>query len=220
MSNRATPVTDELYDYIVENFSSEDVFLTELRKEASLAGFPAINIAPEQGRYLQFFLKSISAKYVLEIGTLAGYSAITMARALPEDGRLITVEYESERAEYTRNKVAEAGLEHIVEVYNADGKEFLKNFKPDFKLDFVFVDADKPSYSKYLDLTTPLLRVGGVAAFDNAFAFGFLLDASPERDPADIKSIVKFNEYFKNHPDYLTTIVPVGDGMIMGFKNK
>jgi predicted O-methyltransferase YrrM len=218
MSSTITPVTGKLADYILENFSSEDEFLHNLNEESIQAGIPSIQISKEQGKFLQFFLKSIQAKYVLEIGTLAGYSAITMARALPDDGRLISIEYEFEHAVFAKNKVKDAGLDNIIEIQNSNAREFLKTFKPEFQFDFIFVDADKPSYKYYLDILSPMLKVGGVFAADNAFAFGFLSSSKPERNPDDVKSIQGFNNYFINHTNYFTSIVPVGDGMIMGFK--
>jgi predicted O-methyltransferase YrrM len=218
MSFTITPVTGDLADYVIKNFSSEDEFLTNLREESSLAGIPAIQISPEQGKFLQFFLKSIRAKYVLEVGTLAGYSAITMARALPDDGKLISIEYEFEHAIFAKKKTVEAGLDNIIEIQNSNAREFLKTFNPEFQFDFIFVDADKPSYKFYLDILTPMLKVGGIFAADNAFAFGFLSSSKPERNPEDVKSIQGFNDYFINHTNYFTSIVPVGDGMIMGIK--
>jgi caffeoyl-CoA O-methyltransferase len=218
MSFSITPVSGSLADYVIENFSSEDEFLTNLREESNNAGIPAIQISPEQGKFLQFFLKSINAKYILEVGTLAGYSAITMARALPEDGKLISIEYEFEHAVFAKNKIIQAGLNNIIEIQNSNARDFLKTYIPEYKFDFIFVDADKPSYKFYLDILTPMLKIGGVFAADNAFAFGFLSSSKPERNPDDVKSIQGFNNYFINHTNYFTSIVPVGDGMIMGIK--
>lgn len=218
MSINHTPLTEDLSKYLDTYFSSEDSFLLNLREEAVSKGFPNIHIAPSQGLVLQFLLKSIKAKYVLELGTLAGYSAITMARALPKDGKLITVESEFEHAVFAKMKFIEAGLNDIIEIQNSDAKEFLKEFVPEFEFDFVFVDADKPNYKHYLDLITPLLRIGGIFVADNAFAFGYLTTNTVERNPNDIKSIQGFNHYFRNHPQYFTSIIPIGDGMIAGVK--
>lgn len=218
MSLDVTQITPELASYMRDNFSCDDDFLLKLKEDALAANLPSIFIAPEQGKFLQFLLKAINAKYVLEIGTLAGYSAIAMARVLPEDGKLITVELFEHHVNFARKKVHQAGLNHKVEVIHDRGMEFLNDFKPDYELDFVFVDADKDKYWRYLQLCTPLLRRGGIFAADNAFAFGFLLDTAPERSPEDVKSIKSFNMAFKNHPGYNTTLVPMGDGLILGTK--
>lgn len=218
MSNHHTPVTEELDRYLNENFSSEDEFLFNLRQEAAAEGLPSINIAPAQGKLLQVLIKSIKAKNILEIGTLGAYSAINMARALDSDGTIITIEYEYKHALFAQRKINEAGLQNIIQLQNSDAREFLKEYKPDKEFDLIFVDADKPSYKFYLDQTTPYLRQGGLFIADNAFAFGFLTTPTHERNPNDIKSMQGFNLYFKQHPQYFTSIIPSGDGMIIGVK--
>lgn len=218
MSAKTTVVTDELNDYLQSKFSVDIPFLDRINRAAEVKGMPAISISGHQAKYLQFLLKSINAKYVLEIGSLAGYSAIAMASALPEDGKLMAVELNPDYADFIRKNAEEAGLSHKIEVVNQNARTFVENFESEHKLDFVFVDADKPSYHHYLKQLTKHIKKGGIFAADNAFAFGFLLSASPERDPEDIKSIKSFNEAFLADPNYFVTLVPVGDGMIMGLK--
>jgi len=171
MSNHHTPVTEELDNYLNENFSSEDEFLAKLRLEANEEGLPSINIAPAQGRLLQLLIKSSNVKNILEIGTLGGYSAITMAKALDSNGSIITIENEFKHAVFAQRKVNEAGLESIIQVQNSDARLFLKEFKPKNQFDLIFVDADKPSYKYYLDTCTPFLKMGGLFIADKAFAF-------------------------------------------------
>ncbi len=218
MSNHHTPVTEELDIYLNNNFSSEDDFLKQLREDAKLAGLPPINIAPAQGKILQLLIKSINAKNILEIGTLGAYSSITMARVLDNSSSIITVEYEYKHAIFAQQKIKEAQFEHIIQIQNSDAKEFLKEFEPENQFDLIFVDADKPSYRYYLDKTTPFLRNGGLFIADNAFAFGYLTTNTNERNPTEIKSMQGFNIYFRNHPQYFTSIIPSGDGMIIGVK--
>ena len=218
MSIKATGLRDDLHGYLVDNFSGEDDFLKNLKIESNKLGFPQIHISPEQVRFLQFLVRSINTKYALEIGTLGGYSAIAIARALPDDGKLITLELEPERADFARKKIEEAGLAHKVEVICSNGLNFIVNFTPEKPLDFVFLDADKNNYHKYVMNLEPKVRLGGMITADNAFAFGFVLDSAPERNPADVKSIRSFNDYMNKHPNFLTTIAPVGDGLLMSLK--
>jgi caffeoyl-CoA O-methyltransferase len=218
MSSNPTQVTPEIYGYLQNNFSSEDDFLKNLKKEATEAGIPEICISEEQGKFLQFYLKSINAKYVLEIGSLAGYSAITMARALPADGKLIAVEINEKNAKFIEQKAKEAGLENVIEVVNQDAKEFLANWNPDFELDFVFVDADKKGYKGYFESTTPHIRKGGVFAADNALGFGHIAESDPKSEPGNVRAIQQFNDMLNESPDYDTCLVTVGDGMAMGLK--
>ena len=218
MSNRPTFITDEIFGYLKDNFSAEDEFLKQLNKDAAAEGIPEICISPEQGKFVQFFLRSIRAKYVLEIGGLAGYSAITMARALPEDGKVVTLEIFKKNADFIREKAKEAGLEHKIEVINEDASKFLKTYKPDFEFDFVFIDADKKNYGKYFDLTTPLIRKGGVLAGDNALGFGHIAEKDPKSEPGNVKALQNFNKLISNDPRYFACLVTVGDGMAMGVK--
>lgn len=220
MSQKPTPVDDRLFEYLKSNFSSEDDFLKQLVIEARNEGIPDISISQEQGLFMQFMLRTINAVNILELGTLAGYSAITMARVLPVGAKILTIENEYNHALFAARKINEAGLDDVIEVQNSDALEFLKIYKPEKPFDFIFVDADKPNYARYLDILTPFLRVGGIFAADNAFAFGFVASSKPERNPEDVKSITGFNNYFRNHEQYSVCMVPVGDGIIMGVKLK
>lgn len=218
MSSRPTEITSDIYNYLLNNFSAEDKLLAELKKDASKQGIPEICISAEQGRFLQFYLKSINAKYVLEIGSLAGYSAIVMARALPKDGKLIAVEINPKNAEFIKLQAEKAGLSDVIEVINADAQCFVKEFKPGFELDFVFIDADKRAYHKYFDYTSPLLRKGGVICADNALAFGMIAQEDPESEPKNVNALKRYNEKVVKDSNFFTTLVTMGDGMAMSIK--
>lgn len=192
--------------------------LAQLKTDAAAENIPEICISPDQGKFLQFFLKAVNAKYVLEIGSLAGYSAITMARALPEDGKVIAVEIFKKNADFISRKVREAGLENKVEVVNMDAVEFLKSFKPDYELDFVFIDADKANYSRYMEMTYPLLKKGGILCADNALAFGKIAEENPSSEPGNVKALQRFNQNLKNSADYFSCLATIGDGMAFGLK--
>lgn len=216
MTMRATGLRDDLFDYLVENFSGEDEFLKNLLNEAKDFGIPQISISAEQVKFIQFILKAINARNVLEIGTLAGYSAIAMARALPDDGNLITIELEEKHFNFASKKIQEAGLSNKIKIVNDKALNFLQNYSPQEKLDFVFLDADKNNYFKYVKILDKFVRKGGIISADNAFAFGFVTQSAPERNPTDVKSIKSFNEFMKNN--YFTTIAPVGDGLLLALK--
>ena len=216
MSLTQTLIDENISAYIEENFSVEESFLTELREEASAAGFPDISISSSQARFLQFLLRSIEARNVLEIGSLAGYSAIAMALMLPPDGKLTAIEIEPAHAQFIRRKVEEAGLEDIITVRNENAIDFLKTYKPDFALDFVFIDADKTSYLEYLKKTIPLLRKGGIIAIDNALAFGRIADEDDFGE--DVQAIREVNQYLLTNKSLLTSLNPLGDGLVIGIK--
>ncbi len=218
MSVKPTEITDDIYNYIVENYSAEDEFLTRLKAEATALKIPEIYISPDQGNYMQFLIKSSGVKNILEIGTLAGYSAIIMARALPEGGKVITVEQSKKHAEFAKKKISEAKLNDKIEVIVSDGKEYLNSVNFEEHFDLVFLDADKTSYSKYLDMATPMLKTGGIFVADNALAFGFLMNEESSKHPNQVKAILEFNKYFTQKEEYFTHLLTIGDGLIMGYK--
>lgn len=220
MSLKQTEITIEIENYLIKNFGSEDAFLSQLQEEARQKNMPEISISPLQGAFLQFLIKVLNARYVLEIGSLAGYSAITMAKALPKGGKLIAVEINSEYAQFIQKKVKEAGLDDVVEVVNQSGMEFLKDFKPEYELDLVFVDADKPNHLNYFKKSIELLRVGGVFSADNALAFGHIAEENPEFEPHNVKGVQALNDYVRKHPDFQSCLLPIADGLLLAVKLK
>jgi len=218
MAVKATYLNHELAQYIEDNFSAEDDFLTALNRDAAANSIPDICIGGAQGAFLQLFLKAMNARYVLEIGSLAGYSAITMARALPEGGKVICLELNADFCAFIRRKAEEAGLQDKIIVYEGNAAAFLEEYHPDFSFDFIFIDADKPQYLKYLELSLPLLRKGGVIAGDNALAWGYVADTEPTYEPHNVLGIQQFNKAIATHPELQSCFLPVGDGMVMGLK--
>ena len=222
MSTMSTPLTQELNDYLRSNFSAEDDFLRTLNKEAVAIGIPSISIAPEQTSFLQILLKSINARTVVEVGSLAGYSAIAMARALPSDGELVACELVPEHAAFIRRKAREAGLDSVISVLEGEATTTL----PQHHLladgmqtiDLVFIDADKPNYQRYLDLLYPHVRVGGLIIGDNALAWGQVHMAEPTSETDNVKALAAFNHAMATHSGLQSTLVPLGDGMVIGLK--
>ena len=212
---KGTPLNDGLVDYMNTLFPSEDELLRRLCVEAEAAGIPPIQISPEQGRFLGVMVKALGARSILEVGTLGGYSAIVMGRALPEGGRLDTIEIDPHHADFARRMIAEAGLDDKVTVHIGSGIDVLeRGLDDDTTYDLVFIDADKPNYCRYVDLALPRVRTGGVIAGDNALAWGEVVDADTDRD--DVRGIRAFNQYMSEHPRIDAAIVPIGDGMCIG----
>lgn len=188
MSEQATVVTDAHFRYLVERTTAEDAFLRDLKAAAAKAGIPAISIAPEQAAFMQILLRLTRARLVIEVGTLAGYSAIAMARALPPDGKVTTIEISREHAAFARAWVAKSDVATKVDVRLGPGREILRTI-PDLAADACFLDADKASYREYLDESMRFLRPGGLVMADNAFAFGQLLDENPtDRDVPAVRA--------------------------------
>jgi caffeoyl-CoA O-methyltransferase len=215
MSEDATAVTEAHFRYLAQRTTQEDAFLRDLRVSAAKAGIPAISIGPPQAAFLQILLRTARAKRVVEVGTLAGYSAIAMARALPPDGRVLTIEVDPKHAAFAKEWVAKSDVAGKVAVHLGAGKDVLKTVPGSFA-DACFLDADKGSYRAYLDECMRILRPGGLVMADNAFAFGQLLDENPT--DADVPHVRAFNDYVPTVTGLQSVIVPLGDGLWVGVK--
>ncbi|MGK7312287.1 MAG: O-methyltransferase [Candidatus Longimicrobiales bacterium M2_2A_002] len=228
--------TGPLARYVEELFTDEGAVLEELRAAITDQGLPEIYISAEVGKLLQLLLSIIGARRVLEIGTLGGYSALWMARALPADGRLVTLEVDPDRAAFARRFVAKAGMADVVEVREGDAREILAAMVAERAagatgpganasagasadaagrpgpFDAVFIDADKESYVEYLERSLELVRPGGLILADNAFRDGRILDDDPDEAT---RGVLDYNERAASDPRLDSTIIPVRDGVVV-----
>ncbi len=215
MSTQSTLVTAEHFRYLAERTLKEDAFLSDLRRAAGEASLPAIHIAPEQASFLQILLRLHRAREVIEVGTLGGYSAIAMARALPEGGSVRTIEINAAFAEFARSWIARSDVADRVEVIEGRGMDVLPTFETD-SADAAFLDADKTSYTGYLRESLRIVRPGGLLCVDNAFAFGQIFDEDPT-DP-EVGAVRAFNDFMAKVEGLQSVIVPLGDGCWVGVK--
>ncbi|HVP13568.1 MAG TPA: O-methyltransferase [Phycisphaerae bacterium] len=216
MSEASTPVNAEHFAYIAAHTSREDDFLKELKRQAAVAGLPPIWIAPEQAGFLQILLRLARACEVVEVGTLAGYSAISMARALPPGGRVRTIEISAAYADFAEHWVRRSDVADRIEIYRGDAKQVLPKFDSD-SADAAFIDADKESYPFYLRECLRIVRRGGLILADNALAHGNILDAR-SADPM-VPMVRRFNEQMAKLKRLQSIIVPLGDGCWVGVKD-
>ena len=165
--------------YLTDTLLAPDPALDAALADSQAGGLPAINVAPNQGKLLMLLAQMAGAKRILEIGTLGGYSTIWLARALPADGRLVTLEYAPHHAEVARRNLAAAGLACGVEVRVGDARATLATLEGPF--DFVFIDADKSGYPAYFQWSLKLARPGTVIVADNVVRAGKVLD--PQGEP-------------------------------------
>ncbi len=218
---KGTPLTEQTYNYIVENFASEEASLLQLmQKRAEEAGVPMIMISEEQAKFIGFFLKAIKAKRVLDIGTLFGYSAAIMSKAIGSQGEVVTLEFETMHANVARSNFKHLGLENI-SLLVGPALDHMKTMQ-DGIFDFIMIDADKINYLNYLKESLRLIKDGGIIAGDNAFAFGKLTEHVSETDPdfIGVNAIREFNQKFSEETSMFSCVVPVGDGLLMGFVKK
>ncbi len=167
MSNNSL---DAAVAYVGELFLPHDEVLEGALRRAREAGLRSIQVPPEAGKLLGILARAVGARRILEIGTLGGYSAIHLARALPEDGRLITLEIDPRHAEVARQNLEAAGLSDRVEVRLGRALDVLPTLVAEGPFDLAFIDADKETYPAYLDWSLRLVRPGGLIVADNALA--------------------------------------------------
>ena len=207
---------EQLQRYVTELFAVEDPILAAIRARHAAAELPPIHISPDEGKLLHLLLLAIQASTVLEIGSLGGYSGVWLARALPAQGRLTTIEKDPRHARIARQAFAEAGLDARVRLIEGAALEILPTLTPGF--DAVFVDADKEPLAQYFEWSMRLLRRGGLLLCDNAFFHGAAID--PQDRSGAAEGVRAFNRLAANDPRLVATIVPVRDGLVVGVKVK
>lgn len=203
--------TKEIIDYLNKTHATHTEGLQRAFDAPSQHGMPAIMVGPAEGKLLRMLLQMVGAKKVVEVGTLAGYSAISMAMALPEDGHLYTIEYSPENAKVSQDNIAAAGQSHKVTVLIGAGNEVLPTLESKGPFDAVFIDADKVSYDSYGRWAAKNTRKGGLLLGDNALLFGRLLEDSPEG-----AAMRRFHEEARAH--FETVCVYTQDGLLLGIK--
>ena len=176
-------------------------------EDSRRAGLPEIQVSPSQGVLLGLLVRIAGARCVLEIGTLGGYSAIHLARALPEDGSLLSLEIDERHAEVARKNIERAGLGSRVEIRVGDARELLAGLVEggEGPFDIVFIDADKNGYPEYLEWALRLSRPGTLILGDNAIGGGRVFD--PEDDSA--RAIREFNERLARDPRLFAIVLPL-----------
>ncbi|MGW3208144.1 O-methyltransferase [Streptomyces sp. NPDC001135] len=205
-------------DYFNGLLVKEDDALLAAAENSDTAGLPAIQVAPNQGKLLNLLARLQGARRILEIGTLGGYSTIWLARALPEDGRLVTLESDPDYAAVAAANIARAGLEHVVDIRVGKAQDTLPRLAADDAgpFDLVFIDADKPSNPEYLEWSLKLTRPGSVIVGDNVVRDGAVTDAGSD-DPR-VQGVRRFTQLIAEHPRLTaTTLQTVGSKGYDGF---
>jgi predicted O-methyltransferase YrrM len=202
----------------VEQWSAVDGFITGLlvppdaaldaaQAESAAAGLPAISVSPNQGKLLHLLARAQRARSILEIGTLGGYSTIWLARALPADGRLVTMEAEPKHAEVARANIARAGLADVVDIRVGRALEMLPRLLSEGMgpFDFVFIDADKESTADYFDWSLKLTRPGSLIVVDNVVRKGAVINA--DSDDSNVQGVRRFYEMLAAEPRVSATAI-------------
>ena len=179
-------------EYLTDRLVEDDPALAAALKDSAKAGLPPINVSPNQGKFLMLLAQAIGARRILEIGTLGGYSAIWLARALPADGRLLSLEADPAYAELARANLARAGLAEKVEVRVGRAQDTLPELiaQGAAPFDLIFIDADKPSTPDYYQWSVELARRGSLIVVDNVVREGRVIDA--KSDSPHIQGLRRF----------------------------
>lgn len=205
-------LTGPILDWLADRHAPHDEALQRAYDASAANGFRPIQLEPSEGRLLSLLMRMIGARRVVEIGTLAGYSAIWLARGLAPGGRLWTIERDERAAAIARENLVAAGVADHVEVRQGDAAAALAELAAEGPFDAVFVDADKLSYPAYGDWAAEQLRPGGLLIADNTLVFGELLDEDDERAAA----MRRFHEDAAAR--FESVNVPTPDGLLLGLR--
>ena len=204
--------------YITDLLVRPDPSLDAALKASASAGLPSINVSPPQGKFLMLLAQILDARNILELGTLGGYSTIWLARGLPKDGRLITLESEPKHAEVARANITRAGFAEVVDLRVGPALETLPQLRSEGRgpFDLIFIDADKAAYPEYFKWALKLSRRGTVIIADNVVRKGAVIDAKSD-DPL-VQGVRRFNDLVAAEPRVsATAIQSVGSKGYDGF---
>lgn len=211
--------------YISQLLAPEDEVLQQTIKSLDEAEMPQISITANQGKFLQVIALMCNAKKILELGTLGGYSTIWMARALPDGGKIVTVEFDPYHASVARKNIEKAGLLDKVDLRIGKASEVMEQLKEagETNFDLIFIDADKPPYKEYFEAALNLARPGAVIICDNVIREGKVLDENSSDDR--VAGVRRLNHMLSENKKVTATILQtVGakeyDGMAIAFVNK
>jgi predicted O-methyltransferase YrrM len=210
-------VPDAVEAYLEHLNRSSDPLLDGIARAGAERDLPLVDA--EVGAFLQVLARAVAARRILEIGTAIGYSSIWLARALPSDGLLLTMELDAGRAADARANFARAGLEGRAHLMIGDADKLLAKVSGPF--DLIFQDGDKRHYLPMLDRLVSLLRPGGLLVTDNVLGGGEVVPGfvgNPRHEPARTAALVEYNERLATHPALLTAIVPLRDGLAIAVK--
>ncbi|MDF2440473.1 MAG: caffeoyl-CoA O-methyltransferase [Abditibacteriota bacterium] len=208
-------LTPDVYEYIVSHRSNaNDAVLDALREETerSLGGVSTMLVPREQGSFLTLLIKALGVRRPIEIGTFTGYSAICIARGLPEDGKLLCCDISEEWTDIARRHWQSCGLDSKIELRLGPAQSTLEALDPEETFDFAFIDADKSGYDAYYELVLPRLKPSSVILFDNMLQRGKVAEQNPEGDAAALNAL---NTKLANDPRIEAVLVPLADGIMM-----
>jgi caffeoyl-CoA O-methyltransferase len=216
--SKYTALDDDLHGYLVSRGARQDDLLRRLQEETERTegAMAVMQIAADQGAFFTLLVRAIGARRAIEVGTFTGYSAICIARGLPEDGELVACELDPDRAAVARRWIADAGLADRVDLRVGPAAETLRSLPADEAYDFAFIDADKPGYADYYEQCLARIRPGGLIALDNVLLSGRVLDPPPGDESAS--SMAALNDRLVADERVDLVMLGIADGVTLARK--
>ncbi|MGZ4735815.1 MAG: O-methyltransferase [Acidimicrobiia bacterium] len=207
-------LSPEIHQYLTEHGTPPDAVQRALIDEtAALGGISIMQIAPEQGAFMTLLTKLVGARNAVEVGTFTGYSALCIARGLPEDGHLLCCDVSEEWTAVGRKYWEQAGVADRIDLRIAPAVETLRALPKDESIDLAFIDADKPSYAAYYEELLTRLRPGGLIMVDNVLWGGNVIEADPNDE--NRVAVRAFNDLVANDDRVEAAMLPLGDGLTL-----
>jgi predicted O-methyltransferase YrrM len=219
MSSRQLNIDERLYRYLVEHSVREPEVLRELREETAKLPMAGMQIGPDQGQFMALLVKLMGARRCIEVGVFTGYSSLSVALALPPDGRIVACDVSEEWTAIARRYWQKAGVAHKIDLRLAPALatlDALRAQEGEGTHDFAFIDADKGNYLAYYERCLRLMRKGGLIAVDNTLWSGDV--ANSDNQKADTVSLRRFNEALHADERIDLALLPVGDGLTLALK--
>lgn len=217
--SKSAGISPELHAYSAEISVREHPVLTELRNRTAALPQANMQIAPDQGAFMQFLVQAMGARRCLEVGVFTGYSTLAVALALPKDGCIVACDISEEWTAIGRDHWLRAGVDAKIDLRLAPAIETLESLLQDGQsetFDFAFIDADKTAYEDYYEKCLQLIRPGGVIAVDNVLWGGSVLSLEDQRP--DTVAIRTFNDRRRTDERVSLTLVPIADGLTLAWK--
>jgi len=203
----------KLDQYIADHTEAEGDLLRELDRQTNLkVMMPRMISGHVQGKVLKMLSQMIKPKYILELGTFTGYSALCMVEGLAEDGKLITIEVNDELESFSRKFISQSSRSHLIEQHIGSALDIIP--KLDYTFDLIFIDADKREYLEYYHAVFSKLKMGGIILADNVLWSGKVVE-TVERNDTYTKGIMAFNDFVHNDPRVENVLLPIRDGLMM-----
>ncbi|MBL8776872.1 MAG: class I SAM-dependent methyltransferase [Acidimicrobiales bacterium] len=217
MAPRSFLIDDVLNDYLLAHTTAADeVQRSLIDATQALGDISGMQIAIDQGNLLTLLVRIVGARRAIEVGTFTGYSALCIARGLPDDGHLLCCDVSEEWTAIGREHWDRAGVGDKIELRIGPGADTLAALRAEPQFDLAFVDADKPSYVRYVDELVPRLRAGGLLLIDNVLWSGNVVNAEMTDD--NTEAIRRCNDHVAAHPELESLILPIGDGLTLARK--